>query len=235
MPERETNIDNIPREAYPYAKSTNFKDKVIYSILAAGAIGLIGYLGKKEIDRIAANRSNAKSFKDGTPATTAKLIKMAFENDGYPGTNTKELRRILREIKDQKELDKVHAEYKNQNHSDMYDDMKGELQSTEYNEMLQIMHGKPQKAGQPPTDLQYKAWAERLKAAFDKTYGFIPGTDEEAIKAVFNEIPTKQAFVNVALAYYNEYSEKLSDALKGELEFWEIDDYMKIINSKPVQ
>ena len=33
--------------------------------------------------------------------------------------------------------------------------------------------------------------AKRLKAAFDKSYGFMPGTDEEAIKAVFSEIPTQ--------------------------------------------
>jgi hypothetical protein len=67
-------------------------------------------------------------------------------------------------------------------------DLQSELNTTEYNEMIAIVNGKatPQKDGQVYlTNKQYEAWAKRLKSAFDKTYGFIPGTDEEAIRAVF--------------------------------------------------
>ena len=68
-------------------------------------------------------------------------------------------------------------------------DLKEELAASEYNEMLAIIAGKPDKitGNYSPivTSQQYSAWAKRLKAAFDITYWFVPGTDEPAIKAVF--------------------------------------------------
>jgi hypothetical protein len=80
---------------------------------------------------------------------------------------------------------------------------------------------------------QYEAWAKRLKAAFDKTYGFIPGTDEEAIRAVFVEIPSRKAFAQVAKAYSVLFSKNLMTDLKGELEFWELEPMMQLIANKP--
>jgi hypothetical protein len=211
----------------------SLKEKVIYSLLAAaGFTGLI-VLGKKVIENQISNKAHSKSFEDGTPETLAKQIKMSFENDGYFGTDTEALRNVLIGIKSRAELDKVYKAYQKEYHSNMYKDMSDELQATEYNEMLQIIAAKPDKEGQAPTANQYTAWAKRLKAAFDKTYSFIPGTDEAAIKAVFTEIPSQTAFINVGKAYYKEYSENLIDALKSELEVWEYGDYMKIITAKP--
>ena len=80
---------------------------------------------------------------------------------------------------------------------------------------------------------QYLSWAKRLKAAFDTTYWFVPGTDEEAIKAVFLEIPTQSDFSKVVQAYLKEFGNDLTSDLKSELEFWEIDAMMDIINKKP--
>lgn len=215
------------------SEGMSLKEKVIYSLLAAAGITGVIVLGKKIVDKQISNKAHSKSFEDGTPETYAKQIKMAFENDGYFGTDTNALRNVLIEIKSKAELDKVYKAYKKEYGSSMYKDMSDELQATEYNEMLQIMAGKPEKTGQVPTANQFTAWAKRLKAAFDKSYAFIPGTDEDAIKAVFNEIPTQAAFINVGKAYYKEYSENLIEALKGELEIWEYSDYMKIITAKP--
>lgn len=61
----------------------------------------------------------------------------------------------------------------------------------------------------------------------------MPGTDEEAIKAVFIEIPTQSAFVQVGTAFQLLYNTNLLTALKSELEFWEYEPMMKIITSKP--
>jgi len=214
-------------------KGMSLKEKIAYSVLAAlGFTGLV-WLGKKAIDKAVSNKAHSKSFEDGTPETLAKQIKMAFENDGYWGTDTEALRRALISIPSKETLDKVFKAYQKEYKRNMYKDMSDELQTTEYNEMLQIMAGKPEKAGQAINSNQYLAWAKRLKAAFDKTYGFLPGTDEEAIRAVFNEVPTQAAFVQVGAAFNKEYGENLTQALKSELEFWEYSDYMNIILAKP--
>ncbi|MBS1610429.1 MAG: hypothetical protein JSS70_17070, partial [Bacteroidetes bacterium] len=80
---------------------------------------------------------------------------------------------------------------------------------------------------------QYEAWAKRLKAAFDITYWFIPGTDEDAVKAVFMEIPTQADFQKVALVYKNLYGNDLISDIQSELEFWEYAPMMEIIMKKP--
>ena len=116
-------------------------------------------------------------------------------------------------------------------------DLKDELKTTEYNEMLAILAAKPDRGNTLTTArlslAQYQSWAKRLKAAFDITYGIFPGTDEPAIKAVFMEIPTQAAFQQVAVVYKNMYGDDLINDLKGELEFWEYGPMMSIISSKP--
>ena len=60
-------------------------------------------------------------------------------------------------------------------------------------------------------------------------------TDENAIKAVFLEIPTQEDFKQTAIAYQKIYGNDLIGDLKSELEFWEYGPYMAIINNKPKQ
>jgi hypothetical protein len=158
---------------------------------------------------------------------------MAFENDGYWGTDMEKLRATIISIESKEQLNKVFKAYKKEYHRNMYLDMSDELQASQYNELLQIIATKPEKKGAKPTQSFYTAWAKRLKAAFDKTYSFIPGTDEPAIKAVFAEIPTQLDFVKTGMEYKRMYATDLMEALKSELEYWEIGDYLKIILSKP--
>ena len=61
----------------------------------------------------------------------------------------------------------------------------------------------------------------------------IPGTDEAAIKAVFLEIPTHAAFVQVGTAYFKEFGKSLIDTLKSELSSSAYTDMMAIIVRKP--
>lgn len=222
---------------YKHSKSDendemSLREKVLWSVLgAAGLTGLAIVVKKFVINKIE-DKAHEKSFEDGTPQTIAKQLKMAFENDGYWGTDVDTVRKVLTEIKSKAQMKKIFDAYTKEYHNNLYKDLSDELQTSEYNEMLQIIAAKPDKEGQAPTVNQYTAWAKRLKAAFDKTYGFISGTDEKAIKAVFNEIPTQTAFIQVGKAYYKEFGENLITALKGELEVWEYSDYMKIITSK---
>lgn len=212
----------------------SIQEKILYVL---GGISLLGggiYFGKRLLKKQVANQEEKKSLDDGSSATYAKRIKMAFDNDGWWGTDTEELRSVIREIPTKEEFQKVVGSYQKLYNSNLAKDMSDELQSTEYNEMLSIIAAKPEKTGVRVAP-DYQGWAKRLKAAFDKTYGFMPGTDEEAIKAVFTEIPTQSAYVEVGKTYQRLYGSSLTEDLKGELEFWEYDDYMKIITSKRKQ
>src|ERR1051326_3624386 len=165
------------------------KEKLLYAggtvIVSLGTF----FIGRKIIRSTVSNAEEKKTFDENSPATYAKRIKMTFDNDGWFGTNTKELRKILIAIPSKAAITQVANAYQKLYHSPMYKDMGEELQSTEYNEMLAIVNAKPdriekKKQGEPagkPTLKQYDEWAKRLKAAFDKTYGPFPGTDEDAI------------------------------------------------------
>lgn len=208
------------------------KEKILFSLLGVVVVGGTIYIGRKIILDKIANKEENKSFEDGTSATSAKQIKMAFENDGWPGTDTDSLRSTLREIPSKEEFAKIVKSYQKLYNGNLIKDMSDELQTTEYNEMLQILAAKPDKKGQAPSPVAYTAWAKRMKAAFDKEYGFFGGTDGEAIIAVFNEIPTQTAFVKVAVEYKRLYGTNMLEDMKSESEFGQYDEWMKIITAK---
>lgn len=224
----------ISKPAAAPTEGFSLKEKIAYGLATGLAIGAGVYFIYRAVKKSKEKKSDSKSFEDGTPQTIAKQIKMAFENDGYPGTDLEKLRAVMIGLKSKEQFKQVQTEYENQFHSLLLQDMKNELKSSEYDEMLYIKESKPEKAGgKTPLDTLYRNWARRLKAAFDKTYTIFPGTDEKNIKAVFSEIPTQKDFIQVGLAYYRVYKANLITDLKAELEFWEYPDYMKIIALKP--
>lgn len=203
-------------------------------VMLGGAIILV----RKMVTKRQADAEQKLTYQEGSTATLAKQIKMAFDNDGWFGTNTEALRNTIRRIPSRQIFRQTMDSYQKLYNSSLLRDMESELQLSEYNEMLSIISAKPERyttssANQPLTPVNFQSWAARLKAAFDKSYGFIPGTDEAAIKAVFNEIPTQSAFVQVGFAYKSLYGRDLITDLKGELEFWEYTPYLQIIYQKP--
>jgi hypothetical protein len=210
------------------------KEKILYALGSVVVLGGSFFLGRKLVLKGISNKEEKKTFDEGSSATYAKQIKMAFDNDGWWGTDTEKLRSTMREIPTKDDVYKVANSYQKLYNSNMMKDMSDELQSTEYNEMLSIIANKPDKKGKI-IDLtkQYPEWAKRLKAAFDKTYGPFPGTDEDAIKAVFLEMPTQTSFINVGKAYYKLYSANLIDDLRSEISDSLYYEDMAIITSKP--
>ena len=210
------------------------KEKILYTLGSIVVLGGSIFLGRKLVLKGISNTEEKKTFDEGSSATYAKQIKMAFENDGWWGTDTEKLRNTMREIPTKDDVYKVAKSYQKLYNSNMMKDMSDELQSTEYNEMLSIIASKPDKKGKVVNyTLKYPEWAKRLKAAFDKTYGIFPGTDEDAIKAVFLELPSQTAFINVGKAYNKLYSANLIDDLKDEVSDSLYMEYMKIVISKP--
>jgi hypothetical protein len=219
----------------PQEKSFSLKEALGYTLLTGLGIGAIIYFGGRKIKQDKTDKSDSQSFNVGTPEYKAKQIKMFFENDnsfGW-GTDYEQLRDLFSRVSNKDEWEKIKKAYFLQNRSVLDNDLKKELESTQFIELSEIIDAKPIKAGQKVSpDKLYRAWAIRLKAAFDKTYGFLPGTDEKAIVAVFNEIPTQQAFINTGVAYWKEYKRKLIDDLKDELSSSDYLQYMQIITTK---
>ena len=215
------------------------KEKIQYGLLSILVLGGSFFIGRKMVKTAKSNTEEKKTFVEGSAATYAKQIKMAFDNDNYFGWGTDEaaLRKTIKAIASKDEFRKVINSYQSLYDKSMMKDMQEELTTTEYNEMLSIIAGKPERAnGSSQIQIgvtQYQAWARRLKAAFDIKYGPFPGTDEDAIKAVFMEIPTQAVFAKVVSAYNIEFNKNMLKDLQTELEFWEFKPMMQIIYAKP--
>ena len=92
----------------------------------------------------------------------------------------------------------------------------------EHTFQLTIKNAKPEKAKGAESVKIYdpQGWAKRLNAAVNYTWvGFMPGTDEDAIKTVFREFPNKKAFYDTAAAYKRMYGTSLSADLDGDLDW----------------
>lgn len=217
------------------------KEKLTYGIISVVVLGGSFFIGRSLIRKARSTSEEKKTYEESNPAAYAQKLKMAFENDNYFdwGTDEEAIRSVMRSVPSKDDFKKIINSYQKLYSRSLMMDLKKELATSEYNEMLAIIAGKPEKIGANYTpqigQQQYIPWAKRLKAAFDISYWLIPGTDEEGIKAVFMEIPTQAAFEQVAVAYKKEYGTDLISDLKSELEFWEYGPYMEIVNNKPKQ
>lgn len=213
------------------------REKIQYSLIGIVVLGGAFIIGRKVVLSNRANNEEQKTFESGSIPAFAKQVKMAFENDGWWGTDVEALRDTIRSIPSKEDFVKVMNSYSRLYNRTMMRDMQDELQTTEYNELLAIIAGKPDALNSSSSVVigptQYLSWAQRLKAAFDIHYGLFPGTDESAVKAVFIEIPSKAAYEQVAAIYRQTYGNDLESDLRSELEFWEYDPMMSIIRSKP--
>ncbi len=223
------------------ADEFTLEEKIKYGILGVIVLGGSFFIGRSIIRKARANNEEKKTYEEGNAATYAKQIKMAFENDMWWGWGTDEeaLRKTLITIPSKEEFRKVINSYQKLYARSLMADMKSDLTTSEYNEMLAIIATKPERGTAPiqvqASPIQFQAWAKRLRAAFNvSTWGFLPyGTDEDAIKTVFLETPTQNAFNETAKAYYQLYGDDLMSDLKSELDIWEWASMMSILEKKP--
>lgn len=125
-------------------KIQNLKTVVIYSTLGlASATGLF-FLARHFYKRTRANVSQKHSLEEGDPATFAKQIKMAFDNDNYMGwgTNEKVVMQVFNELPSKSMYTKVQKEYSRLYGRSLNADLEDELSSDEYNELIRILNAK---------------------------------------------------------------------------------------------
>lgn len=186
-----------------------------------------------QVRKVVSNKEENQSFGEDKHATWAKQLKMAFDNDGWWGTDEASVRRVIRELPSKEDFKKVQVSYRRlYEGQNLIKDLTDELKATEFNEMLAILQSKPDRDnGDASPIYDPYAWAKRLYNAMSIYYaGFIPGTDEEAIQAVFSELPSQAAFIDTAQAYQILYGTSLETDLDGDLD-WSM-DWRAIISKK---
>ena len=192
------------------------------TLLAAGAVTIM-LLGYNRYKYAIAKATEDKAFGNDKHSTWAKQFKQAFDNDGWWGTDVKLVRRTMTAIPSMEDFEIVKKEYKKlTTGGNLIMDLSDELTKLEYEEMLAIMKAKPQKSKGAENVKVYdpKSWAKRLNAAVNYTWiGFLPGTDEDAIRTVFREFPNRKAYFDTAAAYKKMYGTPLSVDLDGDLDW----------------
>lgn len=206
------------------------------SLIAAAAI----YFGVRVVRNQVAKVEENQSFGRDEHATWAKQIKNAFDNNGWWGTDEVLLRKTLRDIPSKEDFKRVQASYRKlYKGENLVNTMTGELKQTEYTEMLAIINAKPEKARDAKKGAKIYdpyGWAKRIHAAVSYQWlGLFWGTDEDAITAVAQEMPTRQSYFDTAQAYFSEYGLSLMSALRGDLDSSSIDRLRKIILAKPAK
>jgi Annexin len=125
-------------------KLQNFKALVIYSAVGLGTAAGLFFLGRHFLNKVRSNQSQKSSLEEGDPATFAKQLKMAFDNDNYAGwgTNEEMVFKVFSDIPSKSMYSKVQKEYGRMYGKSLNADLEDELSSEEYNKLIRILNAK---------------------------------------------------------------------------------------------
>jgi len=121
-----------------------FRTVVLYSALGLGAatgiVLLIRHFYKKGKYKTAANNS----LEEGNPATYARQLKMAFDNDTWfgAGTNEEMVFQVFNQIPSKASYLKVQKAYSDLYGNELTTDLESELSSEDYNKVINIISAK---------------------------------------------------------------------------------------------
>jgi len=212
---------------------------VAYIVGGGGLLGLLSFGGYKFYTHLQMKMAMEKAMGQGPDFTYAARLEMAFENDGWPGTNETLVREVIQEIPSTKMWEKVKKAYRKiSGGKGLVAQLKSELKATEWEEMRLILLSKPKKEGSNELvdhNMVLTNWANRLKAAFDyRVVSWIPGgTDPDAVKAVLQEVPTQKVWEELKATYFTEHAEELEERMDSELDFIDF-EWKEIIEQKPM-
>lgn len=125
-------------------KIQNLKTVVIYSAVGLGTATGLFLLGRHFYKKAQATTSQKHSLEEGDPATFAKQLKMAFDNDNYAGwgTNEEMVFQVFSNLPSKSMYTKVQREYSRLYGRSLNADLEDELSSDEYNELIRILNAK---------------------------------------------------------------------------------------------
>jgi hypothetical protein len=119
----------------------NFKTIVTYSALGLGTATGMLMLGRYLYKKAKKNSIEKNSLSEGDPATFARQLKMAFDNDNWMGwgTNNKMVMQVFRQIPSKAAYQKVQNAYFGLYNKSLTSELESELTSDEYNEVIRIL------------------------------------------------------------------------------------------------
>jgi hypothetical protein len=209
---------------------------IVYAV--GGSIA--AYLLYRLYLNIRAKEAQKTAYDPDKPESYAQIIRMALENNNWMGwgTDNAAIRQTLLSIPSKDFMGRVVKAYANlYKGASMMADMKSDLKTGEYNEMLAIIGGKPQSGNtigeMQLTQQQYESWVRRIKAAFsDKYLIIVDCTDHEALMQVLKEVPTKAALEELKKVYRKLEGLDLDKQLKEKVSLYYSSSVKEIINSK---
>lgn len=132
------------REQIRHHKVQDFKAVVGYSLLGLLAAGTLVFAVAHFMRKQKQNKVQQGALEEGNPATFATLFKMAFDNDNILGWGTNEelVMQTAKEIPSKKLYDKIQSAYATLYKSQLNADLKSELSSEEYIQVMKIINAK---------------------------------------------------------------------------------------------
>lgn len=142
------------KETYKERKDS-FMDDLKTIAVTVGVVGVVGgtaiYFGSKQIKKAKQQSAGKDALSIGKPENTASMLRLAFENDYWPGTDEEALFAALNQMPSQAYYQEVIKAYRKLYESsfwmglsnDLAQDMKSELSSSDYMKAAQIIASKP--------------------------------------------------------------------------------------------
>jgi hypothetical protein len=125
-------------------KIEDLKITLLYALLGAGTVAGTLWGASYLYHRLRKTKAQGQSLTEGSPATYAKQLKMAFENDNVLGwgTDEEQVFRVLTTIESQEAYKKVQKAYTDLYQRNLNADLEDELDSAEYNKAISILSSK---------------------------------------------------------------------------------------------
>jgi hypothetical protein len=136
--------DEFIRDQIRHNKIQDFRTVMVYSLLGLIAAGTVVFALGHFLKKQKKNKVQQGAMEEGNPATYATLFKMAFDNDNMLGWGTNEelVFQTARQVPSKKFYDKVQSAYSTLYQSQLNADLKSELSSDEYVQVMQIINAK---------------------------------------------------------------------------------------------
>lgn len=229
-----------PKKTYKRSILNDTDKKVLrvaaYTIGTVTVGGILFFVGRHIYRNTISNREQTQSLTDNTDSNLAKRLKMAFDNDGWWGTDVEAVRKVFTEIPSKDVFSEVIKSYKKLYQRNLVEDLTDELTSTEYYEMQNILAAKPDKKGTIKSfdGTMAVSLAKRINAAVNYKVMGMPSTDEDAIRQALTEVPSQQAWKIIKVAYQKLYSVSLESDLDNDLGLFDY-SWRDIIQKKPLK